>query len=159
DLSGDPSFGEALRRVRAVCLQAYAHQDLPFEQLVEALQPERDLSRNTLFQVFFNLLNFPAGQVELPGLAIESLLPADVGAKFDITLYAEERAEGLRLDLVYNADLFDAPRMADLLEQMRMLLEQAVADPARRLSRFSLVTNGARARLPDPAAVHARAWA
>src|SRR5215211_6838524 len=99
DLSGDPTFKELLGRVREVALGAYAHQDLPFERLVEELQPERDLSRTPLFQVFFNMVNVPSSRIELPGLTIETIQRSseldEPASKFDITLYAREREEGI----------------------------------------------------------------
>jgi amino acid adenylation domain-containing protein/non-ribosomal peptide synthase protein (TIGR01720 family) len=158
DLSGDPSFRELLRRVRGVCLQAYTHQDLPFEQLVRELQPTRDLSRTPLFQVLLNMLNLPDRRIELPGLTIQDLMPPDVGAKFDLTLYAQEQDTALRLELVYNADLFERTRMVELLDQFAGLLAQVAAQPEAPIASFSLVTPAARARLPDPAAPIPLRW-
>ncbi|HEX6289174.1 MAG TPA: amino acid adenylation domain-containing protein, partial [Herpetosiphonaceae bacterium] len=150
DLSGDPGFVELLRRVREVCLQAYAHQDVPFEKLLEELQPERNLSHTPLFQVFFNMLNYPYRHCELPGLQLEVLAPPDIGAKFDLTLYVEERDAGIFCDLVYNADLFSEARMAALLDQFQHLLAQLVAQPETPIGAYTLVTTAARAYLPDP---------
>ncbi|HKV36204.1 MAG TPA: condensation domain-containing protein, partial [Pyrinomonadaceae bacterium] len=90
DLSGDPTFAELLERVRETTVDAYTHQDVPFEKLLEELKPERDLSRTPLFQVFFNMLNLPSEDLQLPGLSVEFLSPPDVGAKFDLTLYVRE---------------------------------------------------------------------
>jgi amino acid adenylation domain-containing protein len=159
DLSGQPSFREALRRVREVCLGAYAHQDLPFERLVEELQPERDLGRTPLFQVVFNLLNLEANRPDTAGLPLEPFqdaaedghAPADVTSKFDLTLYANDRDGGIQLVAAYNADLFDRARIEILLEQIEHVLQQAVAAPDEATGRFSLVTPGTRALLPDPA--------
>jgi amino acid adenylation domain-containing protein len=158
DLSGDPSFRALLGRVREVCLGAYDHQDLPFDHLLKELQPERDLSRTPLFQVFFNLLSFPDSRIELPGLLIESLIPPEVGAKYDVTLYAEEQPDGIRLELVYNADLFTAARMAELLRQLQYLLEQASVCPEQPYTQYSLITPQARAALPDPHAPLELRW-
>ena len=95
DLAGDPTFRELLGRVRETALDAYAHQDVPFEKLVEELQPERDLSRTPLFQVMFNMISLgEAATVELPGLQVERPAPTsawDVPSKFDLTLYAARR--------------------------------------------------------------------
>ena len=85
DLSGDPSFVELLGRVREVCLGGYAHQDLPFEKLVEELQPQRSLSHSPLFQVLFSLANAPGAGLELEGLGIERM-GRGVSAKFDLSL-------------------------------------------------------------------------
>jgi amino acid adenylation domain-containing protein len=158
DLSGDPSFRELLQRVRGVCLDAYAHQDMPFEQLIRELQPTRDLSRTPLFQVLLNMLNLPDRRIELPGLTIADLTPPDVGAKFDLTLYAQEQDDGLRLELVYNADLFERARMAALLDQFSHLLAQIVEQPSATIASYSLVTDVARMCLPDPAAPIPLRW-
>ena len=158
DLSGSPSFRELLGRVREVCLGAYAHQDLPFERLVEELQPERDLSRTPLFQVLFNLLNLEANRPETVGLPLEPFLdPAegdghagtDVPSKFDLTLYANDRDGGIQLVASYNADLFDRARIEVLLEQLEQLLQQAVDTPDEASGR--LATPRTRTQLPDPA--------
>src|SRR2546425_12822323 len=96
DLSGNPSFPELLRRVREVALQAYAHQDLPFEKLVEELRPERDRSHSPLFQVMFILQNAPREPFELPGLTVSPLTVDSGTAKFDLTLSLTEGADGLQ---------------------------------------------------------------
>jgi amino acid adenylation domain-containing protein len=158
DLAGNPSFRELLGRVREVCLGAYAHQDLPFEKLLEELRPERDLSHTPLFQVMFNMLNFPDTQIAWPGLTCEILGMPDIGAKFDLTLYVEANAEGIRLDLIYNADLFGPARMEALLEQFHALLTQIVERPDARIDDLSLVTPAARAHLPNPTETLALGW-
>ncbi|HYF38928.1 MAG TPA: condensation domain-containing protein, partial [Gemmatimonadales bacterium] len=140
DLSGDPTFRELLGRVREVALGAYAHQDLPFEKLVEELQPERDLSRTPLFQAMFVLQNTPGMALELPGLTVQPLR-FDLGiSKFDLTLYAVEEADELRTVLEYNTDLFDAATITRMLGHLRTLLEGAVACPERRLSELPIFT-------------------
>src|SRR6185295_17405434 len=95
-----------LGRVREVTLEAYAHQEVPFEQLVEVLQPERTLRQSPLFQVLLNVLNFAAAPIDLPGLQVRQI-GGDEGqwAKFDLTLYVREPAQALVFELVYNADL------------------------------------------------------
>ena len=150
DLSGNPTFRELLGRVREVALGAYAHQDLPFEQLVEALQPERRLSHTPLFQVFFNMLNLPDTPLALRGLASEVVSFPEAESKFDLTLYVREQIEGLHCHLVYNADLFDQLRMVELLQQFQHLLGQVVANPQAHIGEYSLVTSTAQAFLPDP---------
>ena len=134
DLSGDPTFRELLHRAREVTLGAYAHQDLPFEKLVEELQPERDLRRTPVFQVAFAFQNFPSHKLELPGLTLRSE-PAESGtAKFDLMLYMWQRADGLRAVLEYNIDLFDAGTITRMLGHFQTLLEGIALDPDRRLS-------------------------
>ncbi|HSF41682.1 MAG TPA: amino acid adenylation domain-containing protein, partial [Thermoanaerobaculia bacterium] len=159
DLSGHPSFRELLLRVRETAVGAYAHQEVPFEKLLGALQPERDLSRTPLFQVFFNLANFPDLGARLPGgLTVESLGDVEAESKFDLTVYAAEAGDGIRLHFVYNADLFDAPRIEEMLRQYRAVLERVVEDPEARVDEIPLVTPEAAAVLPDPRAPLGDEW-
>jgi amino acid adenylation domain-containing protein len=151
DLSGEPTFRELLRRVREVTLDAFSHQDVPFEHLVERLQPGRDLTRTPLFQVMFNLLSFQETSVDLPGLEAEVIESPEPRAKFDLTLYARCRADEIDLEFVYDADLFTAKRMRIGLEQLRELLAQATSAPNRSIGDFSLVTASTRYHLPHPA--------
>ncbi|NEP62083.1 MAG: amino acid adenylation domain-containing protein, partial [Symploca sp. SIO2G7] len=154
DLSGNPSFLQLLRRVRSVALDAYAHQDVPFEKLVEQLQPERSLSYQPLCQVFFNMLTLPKTQQELSGLKVEPYYMGEtIGSKFDLTLYASEEKHEIQLTLVYNADLFSPERMIVLLNQFHHLLTQIVAAPDQPICFYSLVTPESKHLLPDPKAV------
>jgi amino acid adenylation domain-containing protein len=148
-LAGDPAFRDLLRRVRETTLDAYAHQDAPFEAVLEEIQPERAPDRTPVFQVMLNLANFAgAGEVTaaadapsgFAGLRVHRVDPGAsvMGAKFDLTLYAGEGPNGIGLHLVYNSDLFDAGRMAALLAQLVSVLKQALEDPVRPLSRFVL---------------------
>jgi amino acid adenylation domain-containing protein len=153
DLSGRPAFRELVRRVRATALGAYAHQDVPFEKLLADLQPERDLSRTPLFEVFFNMLNFPPSRAKLPGgLAVEPLGSGEMESKFDLTVYAMEGEEGFRFNFVYNADLFDRARIDEMLRQYHALLSQGAREPDRSIDSYSLLTSAASALLPDPTA-------
>ncbi|GGA46179.1 hypothetical protein CYANOKiyG1_65170 [Okeania sp. KiyG1] len=139
DLGGNPSFGELLGRVREVTLGAYAHKDMPFEKLVEQLQPERDLSRNPLFQVWFDMVNVPRRPLSLPGMTVENLSLGAAQSKFDLTLYVREAHESIQLTLSYNAELFSSLRMDQLLEHYQYLLEQIVNNPQQRLSGLALL--------------------
>jgi amino acid adenylation domain-containing protein len=139
DLSGSPNFREVLARVRKTALEAYANQDVPFEKLIEALRPERSLSRTPIFQVYFNLFNF-AEEIKLPG-SDQTVSFVDAWAqshedlsKFDLTLYAGQRGRELKLALVYNTDLFEAGTIKRMLTQYRALLEAMVADPEKPIS-------------------------
>jgi len=161
DLTGNPSFRELVTQVRKTALEAFAHQDVPFEKVVERLQPPRDLSRPPIFQILFNVLNYAAAGLALSGLSVERLEFPEVGlgrfeleadSRFDMTLYAFEEPKGLRLRAVYNADLFEEARIAEMLEQLASLLEQIVAAPEKRIGSYSLLTESARSRLPDPTA-------
>ncbi|MCP4659021.1 MAG: non-ribosomal peptide synthetase, partial [bacterium] len=106
-LGGDPSFAELLDRVRELTLGAYAHQDLPFEKLVEELQPQRDLSRQPLFQVMFVLQNTPGPALRLPRLEVQPIRVDNGTAKFDLTLSLDEDESGLTGTVEYRTDLFD----------------------------------------------------
>jgi amino acid adenylation domain-containing protein len=151
DLSGNPTFRSLLQRVREVALGAYAHQDLPFEKLVEELDPERDLSRNPLFQVVFALQNAPIEPLELPGLRLEPL-PFDAGTvRFDLEFHLWERhhglsqlwqteSEGLSGFVAYSTDLFDRSTIVRMLEQFQTLLAGIVIQPDTRLSDLPLLT-------------------
>ena len=158
DLSGQPNFRDVLRRVREVTLEAYAHQDVPFEKVLEELNPERSLNRTPLFQVFFNMINLPFDRIDLPGLTGESVFAEDYGSKFDLTLYVNDQSESIDLTLVYNRDLFKAARMVEMVEQLQHLLTQVAANPNEAITQLSLVTPAARPVLPDPFAVLDDKW-
>jgi len=140
DLSGDPTFHELLKRIRKVAVDAYAHQELPFEKLVDALQPARDLSRSPLFQVMFVLQNEPLRPLELTGLKLTPQPLHSGTAKFDLMLSMEEHAGGLRGFIEYNADLFDEASITRLLGNFQTLLEGVVSNPEQRLSQLPLLT-------------------
>jgi amino acid adenylation domain-containing protein len=139
DFGGDPSFREALARVREVALDAYAHQDTPFEKLVEEVRPERNLSTSPLFQVMFVLQNAPAAPLELPGLNVRPFGLDPGTSRFDLTLFVTETAGGFFATAEYNTDLFDPDRMARLASHYQSLLGGAVASPARRLSELPML--------------------
>jgi amino acid adenylation domain-containing protein len=159
DLSGNPSFRAVLGRVREVALQAYAHEDLPFDQVVQALQPKRDPSRNPLFQAMFNFHDAPLADVELPGLTLTLTEALSNGsAKFDLNIIViprseqrvgrpEAAAEGITMIWEYNSDLFDAATIARMMEHYQRLLEGVVADPARPQSALPLSTEAERRQL------------
>jgi amino acid adenylation domain-containing protein/non-ribosomal peptide synthase protein (TIGR01720 family) len=165
DLSGDLSFQELLHRVRETTLSAYAHQDLPFEKLVEELQPVRDLSRTPLFQVMFAFQRSPLQRVDFSGLEICLLEQGDAVAKFDLTLSIDETEHNLRATLEYNTDLFHGQTVARMLGHFETLLQHIAVEPEQRLSRLSLLTgperrqllaewNGTRTAYPDQACLH-----
>jgi len=158
DLSGNPTFRELLERVREVALGAYAHQDLPFERLVEELQPERDLSRNPLFQVVFALQNAPLEALELPGLTLSPLNFDPGTTRFDLEFHLSarsgslaslggDRADGLGVLAVYNTDLFDAATITRMLAHFHHLLLGIIADPDRILSDLPLLSQAERHNL------------
>jgi amino acid adenylation domain-containing protein len=149
DLSGDPSFAELLQRVKEVCLGAYGHQEVPFEKLVEELQPERSLSHNPLFQVMFVLQNTPREILQLPGLELSSVKVENTTTKFDLTLGVEDGTTGLGVALEYNTDLFDASTITRMLGHFETLLTGIVAGPRQRLSQLPLLTAAEQALLVD----------
>src|SRR5205085_1961337 len=148
DLSGNPRFRELLQRVWEATLGAHTHQDVPFEKLVEELQPERDLSRAPLFQVMFVLQNASTDSwMNLPGLDID-LLATDSGtARFDLTLSMSDTASGLVGTLEYNTDLFDAATIARLLTHYSQLLTAACAAPDQPLASLPLLAAAERRQL------------
>lgn len=147
DLAGDPSFRELLARVRTTALEALAHQDVPFEVLVETLRPERDLSYNPIYQVMFALQNTPAPQRALADVAM-SIEEVDSGTSlFDLTLSLWEAPDGLKGWFEYSTDLFERDTMARMGGHYRTLLEAIAADPDRRLSQLPLLTPGERQQL------------
>ncbi|MBE9229579.1 amino acid adenylation domain-containing protein, partial [Phormidium sp. LEGE 05292] len=140
DVSGNPSFWELLQRVRQVALNAYSHQDVPFEKVVEALQPERNLSYSPLFQVMFILQNTPLGKLELPGLSLTRLEIENSTAKYDLTLSMTETEQGLSASLEYNSDLFDRATIARMAGHFMTLLEGIVANPQQPIFELPLLT-------------------
>ena len=164
DLSGNPTFRELLTRVREVTLGAYAHQDLPFEMLVETLQPERDLSRNPLTQVMFALQNVPKGQIHMAGLTLspvkldsetsmitrgdatrlgkeQNTLVDNEPAMFDLDLTMWERGKEIVGELKYNTDLFDASTIERFQTHFQRLLEAIVANPGQRINDLPLLSD------------------
>jgi natural product biosynthesis luciferase-like monooxygenase protein/amino acid adenylation domain-containing protein len=144
DLSGDPSFRELLGRVKETALGAYAHQDLPFEKLVEELQPVRDLSRQPIFQAVLTLQNVPQETLQLPGLRLSRLGDGNQTAKFDLVLFVHEVPSGLLGHFEYAADLFDRTTIERLSGHFAVLLEGIVTSPDRRLLELPLLTAGER---------------
>ncbi len=140
DVSGNPSFRELLGRVRETTLQAQAHQDLPFELLVEALQPERDLSRTPLFQVMFTFENAGVAALDLPGVRASFVETAPATAKFDLTWTLREEAGNLVSDVNYNTDLFAEAAIARMIGHYQVVLAQMAADPERPIMAAPLLS-------------------
>jgi amino acid adenylation domain-containing protein len=150
DLGGDPTFGALVGRVRETALQAYANQELPFEQVVEAVQPARDLGHPPLFRIMFILQNGQREQVRLAGLTLAPLPPETGTAKFDLTLELEETGDGaLRGSLEYSTDLFEAATIERLAGCFQTLLRAVTAadGPERRLFELPLLEPAERRRL------------
>ncbi len=147
DLSGKPSFRELLKRVREVALGAYAHQNLPFEKLVEELSPERSLSHNPLFQVSFVLQNAPMPPLELAGLTLTPMSTSSRTSKFDLTVFLRESADGLVCALEYNTDLFDGATIQRMFGHFETLLRAVIANPDGAIDELPLVTEKERHQL------------
>ncbi|WP_019487678.1 thioesterase domain-containing protein [Kamptonema formosum] len=140
DLLGNPTFQELLSWTKEVTVAAWAHQDLPFEKLVEALHPDRDLSRNPLFQISFSLQNTPTAALELPELTWSSI-DFDAGtAKLDLEFNLWEDLAGIKGQITYSTDLFDSATIARMLNHFQTLLESIVANPKQRLSDLQILT-------------------
>src|SRR6185295_6330746 len=147
DLSGDPTFRELLGRVRDTAIKAYAHQDMPFEKLVQELHPERDLTRTPLFQVMFALQNVPLAPLNLAGLSVSPFEASGQGSMFDLTLTLMERADettGGRSELLgyleYNTSFFDRSRIIRMREHFKNLLKSIISDPDRPVSQLLLLS-------------------
>ncbi|MEG4487150.1 amino acid adenylation domain-containing protein [Microcoleus sp. D2_18a_B4] len=184
DLSGNPTFRELLNRVKEVALGAYAHQDLPFEKLVEELHPDRALNQNPLFQVAFALQNAPGNRLELPELTL-SPQQLDVGtARFDLEFHLWERSpdrsgsnqspsnklwvdssEGISGMVIYSADLFDEATITRLIGHFQALLESIVTNPEQRIANLQYLSaqerdyllvecNNTRADYPQDLCIH-----
>jgi len=151
NLSGNPTFRELLHRVRETTLAAYAHQDLPFEKLVEELHPERDPSRNPLFQVVFALQNAPMQPLELPGVTLQPLKFEVQTTRFDLELHLwepdhglsglwEETCDGLSGFMAYSTDLFEPATIARMLGHWQTLLAGIVTNPDATIAELPLLT-------------------
>uniref|UniRef100_UPI00278C32E8 amino acid adenylation domain-containing protein n=1 Tax=Streptomyces sp. KL118A TaxID=3045153 RepID=UPI00278C32E8 len=154
DVGGDPTFAELLERVRAADLAAYAHQDVPFERLVEELNPTRSLSRNPLFQVMLALQNIPEVTWELPGVDVRPApLPPELAARFDLAVSVVERRDergapaGLDGEILYATDLFDHDTAVSLAGRLARVLEQVAADPHLRLSEIDVLAPAERTQI------------
>jgi amino acid adenylation domain-containing protein/non-ribosomal peptide synthase protein (TIGR01720 family) len=147
DLAGDPSFGALLAQVRAVSLEAQAHQELPFEKLVQELEPRRDLSRSPVFQVLFAHQNEPQEVLALPGLETEDLEVEAANARLDLTLSVVAGDGGGGLALEYARDLFDPATARRLVEHYVRLLAAAAADPGLPLSALPMLSPAERQQL------------
>ncbi|RUR73747.1 hypothetical protein PCC6912_55240 [Chlorogloeopsis fritschii PCC 6912] len=147
DFSDYPGFRQLLQRVREVTLGAYAHQDLPFEELVRALQPDRALNQNALVQVVFNLQNTPTSNWEVPGLTLTHLPLDNKTVKFDLFLELTETPTGLAGYFEYSTDLFAASTIARITEHFQKLLEDIVTNPDEKVDRYCLLTTAEQQQL------------
>jgi non-ribosomal peptide synthetase component F len=140
NLEGDPTFRAALAAFRETSLGAFSQAELPFQQLVEALQPERDLSRSPLFQIFFSLTAAGPSTLELPGLTMQPVEVHTGAAEFDLAVYLTESQSGVAGSILYNADLYAAATLERLADRFAAFASAAAAAPDRRLSDLPLVS-------------------
>jgi non-ribosomal peptide synthetase component F len=147
DLSGNPGFRDLLRRIRRATIEAYVHQDFPFDQLVARVHRDRDGGRSPLFQVMFALQNVPLPALRAPELVITPVELPSRHSKFELTLFATEADDGLRLTMEYSTDLFDAARVDRMLAHYRILLEEIIANPDQPIGAMRMLTEEERKQL------------
>ncbi len=140
DLSGSPTFIELLKRVKSVTLGALSHQDIPFEKLVEELQPERDMTHTPFFQVLFTFQNIPKQSIEIPELTLEQV-EQDIGAvKFDLTININENPSGLNVIMGFNEELFNASTIERFIAHFKQLLQGIAQNPQMPIDRYPLLS-------------------
>jgi amino acid adenylation domain-containing protein len=147
DISGDPTFREALRRVREITLKAYEFQDAPFEKLVEELAPERDFGQNAFFQIMFALQNLPSRRpLEVAGLKMSQIPSRPTTTRFEIEVHLWEAPDGLEGQFVYNPNRFDASRILRMIEHYSRIVQAVSSEPDQRLSRLPMLSSEERQR-------------
>jgi non-ribosomal peptide synthetase component F len=147
DLSGDPTFREALQRVRETTLKTYEFQDTPFEKLVEELAPERDFGQSAFFQIMFSLQNLPPRRpVEVAGVKISQIVSRPVTSRFDIEVHVWEAPAGLEGQFVYNPDRFDVSRIRRMIEHYRRIVQAVSSEPDQKLSSLPMLSSEERRR-------------
>src|SRR5438270_520703 len=149
DLSGAPGFTTLLQRVKKSTLEAYEHQDVPFEKLVEVLSPERDLSRSPLFQVMFALQNAPYSTLQLGPATLERFDVHTVAAQFDLTVAMAEMADGMQCSIEFCTDLFETATITRWSEEFKTLLRSIVANPEQSIAALPLLSSSARTQLVE----------
>jgi non-ribosomal peptide synthetase component F len=141
DMSGNPSFRELLERVKPMTLAAYQHQDVPFEQIIEMLQPPRSLNRSPVYQVEFTLQNAPLEPLETRDLKFTPVNVQPDSSETDFNLIMSESKNGLAGEIIYSTDLFDAATIERMADHFQTLLQGVVEEPQRRIMELSLTTN------------------
>ncbi|HVG22289.1 MAG TPA: condensation domain-containing protein, partial [Blastocatellia bacterium] len=139
DLSANPRFKDLLKQVREAALGAYDHQDLPYEKMVEELQPDRQMDHKPIFQIAFGLQNAPREVLEIPGLSLSSIRLEHEVVRFDLTLWASEAAEGLQTHWTYSTDLFDDGTISQMYKRFEKLLRGIIAEPDARLNALDII--------------------
>ena len=146
-LSQQSTIADVIATVREACLEAYAHQETPFEKLVDALQPSRDVSRSPIFQVMFDLQNAPVADLQVSGLEFEAIEIETTTAKFDLSMTVQEADDELIVGLEYNTDLFEAATASKLLHQYELIVASLVRDVRMPVGSIALLTSGERQAL------------
>jgi len=152
------TFLKFLHQVRETCLDAYTHQDLPFERIIEEIKPEREIGRQPLVQVLFNLADSAERFLKLPGCEVVKRAPLALAAKYELVLSAPEVDGKIQLNIVYNTELFSERRIAAMLREFEFLLSQVAASPTERVDRISLLAPSSESALPDPMIALSDAW-
>ncbi|MBI5100062.1 MAG: amino acid adenylation domain-containing protein, partial [Nitrospirae bacterium] len=150
NLTGNPTFRELLGRIREMALEAYAHQDLPFEKLVEEVHPERNLSYSPLFQIMFNLENVPNKTLTMKNVTISEVEFSSEISYFDLELEIFDKEDGLRCSFIYNTALFNASTLERMALHYKYILERIVSNPGQHIETQSLLTEAERRQLPPP---------
>ncbi|MDB6028676.1 MAG: amino acid adenylation protein [Verrucomicrobiales bacterium] len=145
--AGDPTFQQLLAQQRSTCLNAFSRQDLPFERLVEELQPDRNATQNPLFNLMFSLQSGLRDKWDLPGLTFEPIELENGTAKFDLTLAMQENADSLSATAEFSTEIFDASTIERMLGHIEVVLEAVVADPQQKVSRLPLLSANERQRI------------
>lgn len=141
DVSGNPSFRELLERVKQMTLAAYQHQDVPFEQIMEMLQPQRSLNRSPIYQVEFTLQNAPLEPLETRGLTFTPISVPPDSTDTDFNFLMSDRGDALTGTVVYSTDLFDRATIERMTNHFQTLLHGIVEEPERRILELDLTTN------------------
>ncbi len=141
NLSGNPTVQDLMARIKAMTIDAYEYQDLPFEKLVEALQPERHMSHNPLFQVALILDIVPDLNFSMGDLTVDIIPPQPKTTLFDLMLFITERSQGVQVDFQYSTDLFTAQTIKTLFQHFQRILELIVLQPSKKLSQLQVLTD------------------
>lgn len=150
NVSEDYSFDSFLKQVRKICLDAYAHQEMPFEKIVEIIQPDRNINRNPIFDVMINLVNTPNSDFQWDNLHLSPMDIKEQESKFGLTLYIHEMNNEIDFEFVYQKSLYTSKMIEELSNQYTTLLEQILKDSSLSISEYSLVTNNSKHYLPNP---------
>jgi amino acid adenylation domain-containing protein len=158
DIPADITFQKLVHQVRETCLDAYTHQDVPFERIVEEVKPERELGRQPLVQVLFNLADIAERFLILPGCEVVKLAPSELASKYELVLSAPEVNGKIQLNIVYNTELFSESRVVSMLRELEFLFAQVAAKPTEKVDRLSLLAPSSQSILPDPTIALGDAW-